>query len=372
MKKTLSIVALAGVLCAPGFAAHVGFWDASFQLDVAQEVPAPNRDGGFGQCVSSLQGSELTLSCTHNVTDAASAHLHLGLPAQAGPVLIPLGDGTSPIQGRFELTEDQRAFYAAGALYVNVHTAANPAGEIRGQIVPRVARDATSLLFSGDASQQPAEVESDAFAHCRAILSTRTGESSLRVLCGHTVEAPIAAHIHRGAPGENGPVIFPFGDPTSPLDQTFTLGEDDVEDLLQGNLYVNIHTGDNPAGEVRANLVGCFESATRFCLQQNRFSISATGVAPSGDAFIAQGFERTDTSGELSFFSPDNLELLVKVIDGCEVNDRFWVFFAATTDVEFDVTVTDTLTGEARTYTNPQGAAADAVTDTDAFDTCSP
>ena len=49
---------------------------------------------------------------------------------------------------------------------------------------------------------------------------------------------------------------------------------------------------------------------------------------------------------------------------------RFWVFYAATTDVGFTVTVTDLLTGTSKTYANPLGQAADAVTDTSAFATC--
>ncbi|HVS66062.1 MAG TPA: CHRD domain-containing protein [Thermoanaerobaculia bacterium] len=370
MKRTLSPILLAGVLAAPALTAQLGFWDTSFQLDSAQEVPTPTRTTGIGECVASLQGTELTVSCTHTLPDPIAAHIHLGLPGVAGPILIPFDDGDSPIQGQFELTEQQVAYYAAGALYVNVHTDTNPAGEIRGQLVPRVSRDATSVLFSGDASQETEKVDSDAVAYCRAIFSTSTGENQLRVICAHTVEMPIAAHIHRAAPGVPGPIIFPFDDPESPLDQTFTLSDADVVDLFTGNLYVNVHTDEFPGGEVRANLVGCVESATQLCLQQNRFAIGVTGSTPAGDEFVGQAFERTSTSGEFTFFSPDNLELLVKVLDGCAINDRYWVFFAATTDVEFDLTVTDTLTGESKTYTNPQGNPADAVTDTDAFATC--
>jgi len=61
---------------------------------------------------------------------------------------------------------------------------------------------------------------------------------------------------------------------------------------------------------------------------------------------------------------------MVKVLDGCGVNDRFWVFHAATTSVEYTLTVTDTVTGQVRRYENPLGRNAPAVTDTDAFDVC--
>lgn len=78
----------------------------------------------------------------------------------------------------------------------------------------------------------------------------------------------------------------------------------------------------------------------------------------------------SENSGFFWFFGPENWEMLVKVIDGCGLNDRFWVFFAATTDVGFTLTVTDTQTGIVKTYSNTLGTPADAVTDTAAFATC--
>ncbi len=70
------------------------------------------------------------------------------------------------------------------------------------------------------------------------------------------------------------------------------------------------------------------------------------------------------------FFSPDNWELLVKVLDGASINNRFWVFSAATTNVEYTLRVTDTETGQTRSYGNPLGDCSPAVTDISAFATC--
>ncbi|MCP4658622.1 MAG: hypothetical protein GY856_24695 [bacterium] len=78
----------------------------------------------------------------------------------------------------------------------------------------------------------------------------------------------------------------------------------------------------------------------------------------------------SDDSGLLWFFDPDNWELLVKVLDGCAVNQRYWVFAAATTNVETTLEVTDSLSGQMKTYHNPLGTSAAAVTDTFAFATC--
>jgi hypothetical protein len=62
--------------------------------------------------------------------------------------------------------------------------------------------------------------------------------------------------------------------------------------------------------------------------------------------------------------------MLLKVLDGCRVNDRFWVFAAATTNVEYTLRVTDTATGLEKSYFNPLGQAAAALTDTNAFAAC--
>jgi hypothetical protein len=69
-------------------------------------------------------------------------------------------------------------------------------------------------------------------------------------------------------------------------------------------------------------------------------------------------FDLTPDTGAFWFFSPSNVELVVKVLDGTTVNDHFWVYFASLTDVEFDLAVTDTVTGTRRTYHNPAGVLA--------------
>ena len=75
-------------------------------------------------------------------------------------------------------------------------------------------------------------------------------------------------------------------------------------------------------------------------------------------------------SGLFYFFDDENLEFLIKVLDGCGLNDHFWVFFAATTNVEFTLIVTDSVTGTRKTYFNPLGTSANTVNDTSAFPTC--
>jgi plastocyanin len=75
-------------------------------------------------------------------------------------------------------------------------------------------------------------------------------------------------------------------------------------------------------------------------------------------------------SGLFYFFTDNNLEMLIKVLNGCGINNRYWVFYAATTNVEFAVVVTDTLNGRTAAYFNPLDTPAPPVQDTSAFPSC--
>ncbi len=105
-------------------------------LDGAQEVP-PTDSTFSGACggVLNEDGTELVLSCTHNVRNPVAGHLHLGAPGVAGPVICPFpGTAASPIQVICPLTPELLAAVQQGNTYVNIHTAENPPGEIRGQL----------------------------------------------------------------------------------------------------------------------------------------------------------------------------------------------------------------------------------------------
>jgi predicted esterase len=116
---------------------------------------------------------------------------------------------------------------------------------------------------------------------------------------------------------------------------------------------------------------GCLPSDTRLCLRQGRFAVEATWRRPEGQSGPARVTEaRTPDSGLFYFFRPGNWELQVKVLDGCAVNGRYWVFAAGTTDVEYTLTVEDLAAGVEAAYSKPQGVVAPAITDVNALATC--
>ncbi|MEA2693852.1 MAG: hypothetical protein QOJ16_3239 [Acidobacteriota bacterium] len=108
----------------------------------------------------------------------------------------------------------------------------------------------------------------------------------------------------------------------------------------------------------RAPANPCAAGPTELCLG-GRFRV---GVAWRTATAAGLGTARTLTSdtGYFWFFNPANVELVVKILDGRTVNNHFWVFYGALTNVEYTLTITDTLTGRTKTYFNPQGTMASA------------
>ncbi len=101
-----------------------------------------------------------------------------------------------------------------------------------------------------------------------------------------------------------------------------------------------------------------------------RFRVRAEWRVGTGEAGSARGVLLSPDTGTFWFFREDNVELVVKVLDGCTVNGRFWVFAGGLTNVEVDLSVEDTYTGESRTYHNPPSTRYQPIQDTAAFATC--
>ena len=103
----------------------------------------------------------------------------------------------------------------------------------------------------------------------------------------------------------------------------------------------------------------CTASATVLCLGDDaRFAVQVDWRDFSDRIGAGQSSPLTDDSGAFWFFGPENVELVVKVVDGTAENDHFWIFYASLTNVEFTLTVTDTALGNQRVYRNIRGQHA--------------
>jgi len=106
-------------------------------MNAASEVP-PTSSKGTGTVAATYDTTSKKLSWTGSYSGltgpATAAHFHNGATGQNGPVAVPITPNTSPFEGSATLTDAQAADLLAGKWYVNVHTAANKGGEIRGQV----------------------------------------------------------------------------------------------------------------------------------------------------------------------------------------------------------------------------------------------
>jgi len=112
----------------------------------------------------------------------------------------------------------------------------------------------------------------------------------------------------------------------------------------------------------------CPAGASVLCLNGDRFQVEVDwrDFNDNTGAGRVVSFRSAD-SGLFWFFNPSNWEMMVKVLDGCRQNGHFWVFAAATTNVEYTLKVLDTETDREQQYFNPLGVASPATTDTMAF-----
>jgi hypothetical protein len=126
----------------PAAAHKTSTYTYAAKLGSTGEVPKPNAPakaaGGFSATVKD-NGTSATVRWTLTFRRlsgrAVAAHIHIGRPGVAGPVVLPLcGPCKTGATGRGTLTHDQAEMLEEGRGYVNVHTARNQGGEIRGQL----------------------------------------------------------------------------------------------------------------------------------------------------------------------------------------------------------------------------------------------
>jgi len=124
-------------------------------------------------------------------------------------------------------------------------------------------------------------------------------------------------------------------------------------------------------------ITSCIASDTVACLDDQpgdrRFRVSGHFATQQGDGFsgnlqaISTSNLGLDTGTLFWFVDSRNPEILIKVLDGCAVNQKFWVFYSATTNIGFTLDVVDTFNGSRRAYTNADLHSASPVQDVNAF-----
>ncbi|MEO8208591.1 MAG: CHRD domain-containing protein [Chloroflexota bacterium] len=278
MRARLALmVAIAALLAAApqAFAANPPTPAFGGPIDGAQEV-APVVTAATGEATVVVSSDEATIWYVVEYSGLSgalvAAHIHTGAVGANGGVILPLAASASPMVGTLTaanftpsgaITTFAEAIAAikAGNTYVNLHTAANPSGEIRGQVVSK--GDAHFGVLSG--SQEVPSVTTSASGDAWVVISADGSTITYYVAYGGLSGPAAAAHIHLGNIGANGGVMFPLSVGPSPMIGTLTAADltpigsvtdmaGAVAAIAAGGTYVNIHTGANPGGELRGQL----------------------------------------------------------------------------------------------------------------------
>jgi hypothetical protein len=126
------------------------------------------------------------------------------------------------------------------------------------------------------------------------------------------------------------------------------------------------------AAQTAPATAGCQQGAGFLCLNGGRFQVNANWTNPDGTNGAGTAVSLTDDSGYFWFFNAANIEIVVKVLNGCAINNAYWVFAAGLTNVQVNWQVLDTQTGVSFTQVNPQGTAFAPIQSTTAFPTSCP
>lgn len=282
---------------------------ATFELSGEQEVPVVSTQAsGDGYALVNTDDFSVELvALTEGVDNATMAHIHTGRVGSNGPVLVALeqaeddlGKWTTPA----ETAIDAEIFevLASGGHYVNVHTPANPDGELRGQII---TDNFELVTFALSGEQEVPAVDSTATGSGYALIDTQTYGVELVALTEGVDDATMA-HIHTGRIGRNGDVLVALEQSSDDAGKWMTptdtaVNEEILAELLSGGHYVNVHTPEFSGGELRGQIVSSSDYVlVTFPLSGDQ-EVPAVTTSADGDGYALVGLD--DFSVELQILT---------------------------------------------------------------------
>lgn len=279
-------------------------------IDSAQEVPANASPARGTAYVEMDRGANtLTYSLVYTGLSAAEmgAHIHGFSPAGANSGIrfaLPAGDFKS---GVLVYPEADEANYLAGLAYINIHSAAFPGGEIRGQLLRSAAAYTYAALADGLQEVPPNPSAAKGVGWFRFDVLANTIDYSFTRTAVSTAE--VGAHIHGfSAPGFNSgiKISLPAGAHKSGV---LPYAGADEAGYIAGLSYINIHSSNFPGGEIRGQLVPGVTNPTTFCTAKT----NSQGCVPSASS-----------TGVPQLSGPDNLNITCSSVINNKAGVMYW------------------------------------------------
>ena len=197
----------------------------------------------------------------------------------------------------------------------------------------------TSYDLIGNAADCPGP---SAANHDRVGTAASPLDPRLGPLAGNGGPTPTLALL-AGSPAINA------GNPSTPGSSTGACATTDQRDTRRPGAT----TCDIGAFEATA---ACVAGGNTLCLNNGRFKVTANWQTPTANG-AATAVDLNGDNGYFWFLDPDSVEVTAKILNNCAANGHYWLYLGGMTNARVDLTITDTQTGQAKTYTNPSGQA---------------
>lgn len=320
MKSLLRVLFVAGALAALLSNVRAQVIELRATINAAQETPV-STSAGTGTAVMFYDVSANTFDLYVTVNGFANtvtaSHIHDGAPGVPGPVVTNLGaeavytrNGTT-VSAAFRgiVHNGTKLTLLQNGAYVNLHSAAFPGGEVRGQLIAQPKRLVSVFSVAQEQAAFPATNLSGLNDFGAAVMSYNPGTNriSLRLSVYNFRNTLNNSHYHEGAPGVSGPVVTNLGNNANAggytsangfIDGSFDIPyTGDPVKLLTGGAYLNFHSTTFGSGECRGQV-----RATEEVPNSRVVNLSTRGFVGTGNQVLITG---------LSINGPDPVRMLV-------------------------------------------------------------
>ena len=254
MKTYIYLIALLFIISSSSFP-QIMF---TASLDGSQETPTVSTNAtGTAWLVLSEDFKSISYSVTYARLSASftGGHFHAGAIGVAGGVVFPLTFSGNTARGVWNNIPDSiLAKLFNGQLYVNIHSSANPGGEIRGQFN---FADGIGFTASIDGNQENPPVSTNGSGTGFAIIENNGQQVSYRFTIAGLSSNFSASHLHNAPTGANGSVVkaLDFGTDSTTTGVWSGFTDATITQFIKNDIYINVHSTNFPSGEMRGQLI---------------------------------------------------------------------------------------------------------------------